>query len=243
MHQEILHLSRGRIFRVVYFLLSTVVVFCSLKVLAPELTNLLLNVYPFSKVVTVLSGQFAILLAVTASLLLYELVLAKRDSIFSPRGAWKDYVSCGMGVIFAFIVFQCLVYFFNVPVSTWEVDYVTQTSGNLHLVYLTSGIIAPLAEELLYRYILPLAMVEIMKWVISSKRFSMALQVVPVLISSIVFALAHYGSRGFAHLIYFFVLALWLGYWVSKTSGISVSFFGHSLAGLLAVTTIYVSEL
>ena len=232
-------LLNSRFFDVTYFIVAALAVVAALKYLAPKLIYLLLSVYPMSSVVNVLGGQLVLALALCSFLLIFRLAKDIPINAYFIKGEAREYILCATGVGALFYLNNGLAYLLKYPVSTWEVDYVHNTGGNVHLVYFTSGLIAPFAEELTYRFVLPAVIIYLISLIArkDAGRSNFA-NAFAVFLSSVAFALAHYGTRGLLDLAYFFVLGLWFGYWTARTSGISVGIIGHSVAAILAILTI-----
>lgn len=229
----------SRVFDVTYFIVAVLVGSAAIKYVAPKLINQLLYVYPMSSVVNILGGQLGSALVLSLFLVLFRLIKKIPLNAYLIKGEAREYILCATGVGTLFFLNNGLAYLLKYPVSTWEVDYVHNTGGNVHLVYFTSGLIAPFSEELTYRFVLPAVIIYLIS-LIARKDIggSNLANAFAVFISSVAFAMAHYGTRGFLDLAYFFVLGLWLGYWAVRTSGISVGIVGHSVAAILAILTI-----
>lgn len=232
----------SRLFDVTYFIVAAFGVLAALKYLAPKLIYFLLSVYPMSSVVSVLGGQLVLVLALSSFLLLFRLVKDIAIDAYFINGEAREYILCATGVGALFCLNNGMAYLLKYPVSIWEVDYVHNTGGNVHLVYFTSGLIAPITEELMFRFALPAAIIYLINLVTRKDCGGLSsvngITAFAVFLSSVAFALVHYGTRGFLDLAYFFVLGLWFGYWTVRTSGISVGIVGHSVAAILAILTI-----
>lgn len=231
-----------RLFDVTYFIVAVLVGSAAIKYVAPKLIYLLLSVYPMSSVVNVLGGQLGSALVLSIFLVLFRLIKKIPLNAYFINGEAREYILCATGVGALFCLFNGLAYLLKYPVAVWEIDYVHNTGGNVHLVYFTSGLIAPITEELTFRFVLPAAIIYLINLIARKDCRGLSsvngITAFAVFLSSVAFALAHYGTRGFLDLAYFFVLGLWFGYWAVRTSGISVCIAGHSVAAMLAVLTI-----
>ncbi len=222
-----------------YFVAAALAVLAALKYLAPKLIYVLMSTYPMSSVVSVLGGQLVLASALCLSLLLFQLTKNIPLNAYFIKGEALEYILCVTGVGALFCLYNGLAYLLKYPVSIWEMDYVHNTGGNVHLVYFTSGLIAPFSEELTYRFVLPAGIIYLISLITrKNDGRSIVVKALAVFLSSAAFAMAHYSTRGLLDLAYFFVLGLWFGYWAVRTSGISVGIVGHSVAAILAILTI-----
>jgi len=226
-----------------YLLLAVIFVIAAIHFCTPIISSWLLTIYPAVTVIETFSSQLVLLVSLCLFIICSRKIRNQHLTTGLIGGELQHYFICCIGVVSLFAMFHLWIYLTNQPFSPWEIIYVTGNGDALPLVFIASGLIVPAAEEILYRGAMPavlmkFAMIFEKNHRAQSKNFSIAFMV----FSSICFAAAHASNREFGYLVYFFILGIWLGYWVLKTSSLSVAIVGHSLAGLLAVSVIHLTH-
>lgn len=214
-------------------------------IIPPKIIEQLYPFWSFGMPLNVFSQHVASLVFFSCVLLIAALLRVNILPLKFARGNGFQLLWCCAGVVVLFCLFHATLFVFGEPISQWERDYVFTPNQGL-LVLFNTVLLAPANEELVFRGIIPFAVMNLIllaaspfaRWQNPSLRT--AALTVGMVLSSLVFAVMHH--RGPVYDAYFFALGLWFGYWACKTSGLLIPVIGHSFAGLLAVGIIYLQN-
>lgn len=204
--------------------------------LTPWAMRSLLGIFSNLIVVATAAGQLVGAAVLFAVIVAYRLV-RRRPLLWGVfGGSPKDFAIAGFGAVALVIGFQLWVHMSGVGNPPWSVAYVVDSGDSLPLVLLTSGFVAPLFEECLFRGVLLYAILKLFM-VCNLHRFVApgVLCVIAVIATSALFAILHGAQYTKDVLIYMFILGCWYGYLAIRVRSIAVPVFAHSVTGLVTI--------
>lgn len=205
-------------------------------ILTPWVRELLLG--PFNSPIVVGTAAFQIVAAsaLLATICLYRALNGKALSVGIIGGTQKDFTIAGVGAVALVLGFQAWVQLSGVGNPPWAVAYVVESGDSLPLVLLTSGVVAPVFEEVLFRGVLLYAFLKI--FLVCNLHRLLAPGVVcaiAVFTTSVLFALFHGSQYELDALVYMFILGCWYGYLAVRVRSLAVPMFAHSVTGLVTI--------
>ena len=145
----------------------------------------------------------------------------------------------GMGVflIFSFFVLhEVLQVFLEFPPSDWIADIqAARGSKGMALMMFTAIIIAPIAEEILFRGLI----MDAFYYPLSRRSPTLAASIVATTITAVLFSLLHWFQYNYVDLSYIFFCGMIFGWarWASKSMTVPVII--HMFAGILGLSYLY----
>lgn len=193
---------------------------------------------PFNNLIVVgtAAGQLASVAVLIAVVGVYRALRNRPLLGWVFGGSRKDFALAAVGAMVLVGGFQLWVHLSGVGNPPWAVSYVIDSGDSLPLVLLTSGIVAPIVEECIFRGVLLYAFLKFFL-VFNLHKFiaPSVIYAISVIATSILFALIHGAQYSFDVLVYMFLLGCWYGYLAIRVRSLAVPVFAHSVTGFVTI--------
>lgn len=216
---------------------GAVLVVMLMVVLGPAIKTILTTFISSEMVVNTASGQIAALLSLVTVIMIYRIIVGTKITKDVVGGTIKQYVVAAVGSVIIVILYQLIVRAIGEENEQWAVEYVNGDKSSLPLVYLVSGVIAPLYEEIFFRGVCMFAIVSILtKLNFQNIMEPHSIVVFSVVGTSLLFMFAHGSQYSSYGLLYMFLLGVWFSILSIRSKGLTVPMFAHSVIGIFTIT-------